>query len=339
MSKTIAMLGGGAWGTAVATLLARNGHTVRLWCFEQEVADCITQNQINATYLPGIELSKNIIPTSSLCDAVTGADLIFEAVPVAFLREIVTQVAPHVVPEQPWVCLSKGIEDKTLFFPTQILDDVFCRWIQSTDTVRTAVLTGPNFARQLAQEEKTAALIASSDPELCKLVATCCGTPYFTSQCSSDLIGAQVGGALKNVISLFLGIIDGCEYHENTRAFLLTKGFGEMISIARHLGGNAKTICGLAGFGDLVLGLVGEKNRNYDVGVLFGQGNSLAEISQMRPLLPEGINTTKSIMQLIERDSLDAPVCKATHDIIFHNKSIRGFVEQLFYPALHRRGG
>lgn len=323
--KKITILGAGAWGTAIAALLAQNGHQIKLWCFEQDVADCILQNRINKTYLPEIKLSQDISATSNLKDALDGAEIIFEAIPVLFLRKVLTQAKEYVSKEQSWVCLSKGIESKTLFLPSQIIKDVF------DFDVRVAVLSGPNFAQQLAKKEQTASVIASHDKDFAKLIAQLCDTTYFKPYISSDIIGTQVCGALKNVISLFLGIIEGSEYNENTRAFLFTRGFCEMMKITKHFGGDTKTVCGLSGFGDLLLGFLGEKNRNYELGILFGQEKVLPEgkVFPMGKVLPEGINTVKSIAQLIERDSLKLPICSATYEVIFENKSIKSFVDEL----------
>lgn len=313
LSLKISILGAGSWGTAVATVLANNGYNVKLWCFEQSVVDDITKNRVNKKYLPQIKLDEKITATSSIKDCIEKADIIFEAVPVLFLRRVLDTAKPFVKKEKSWVVLSKGIEKDTLLFPTQIIEDVF------DFKPEIAVLSGPNFANQLGQKELTASLVASKSEKLLKNLKEILSNEYFKIYLSDDLIGAQVGGALKNVISLVLGAVEGFGYKENRSAFFLTIGFLEIIKFAEFFGGKTETICGLSGLGDLALGLIGKKNRNYKVGVLFGQGKSLKEVSEMLDVLPEGINTVESVNQIIKKEKLDLPVLSSAYKIVFGN--------------------
>lgn len=321
--KKITILGGGSWGTAMAMLLAGNGRPVTLWCFEQEVVEDIITHRINKKYFSGIELVKSIEPTSSIHEAIEGADILFEAVPVPFLRETIEEAKPYVTNDQAWVMLSKGIELDTFLFPTDVVSDV----LGFTPTM--AVLSGPNFARQVVAGCCTGAVVASQDEQFAREIQTLCANDFFKPFLSDDVVGVQVGGALKNVISMFLGMLDGAGYQENTRAFFLTNGLAEMATFAQHAGGKKETVYGLPGVGDVLLGLLGERNRNYRLGELFGKGSSLGDIEAMMGVLPEGINTVKALDTIIQRDKLDLPICTATHQIIYEGKSIRSFVESV----------
>ncbi|MBU1008016.1 NAD(P)-dependent glycerol-3-phosphate dehydrogenase [Candidatus Dependentiae bacterium] len=324
MSKKITILGGGAWGTAMATVLAGNGHSVTLWCFEQEVVEDIINYRINEKYLSGVELAKAIEPTSCLHEAIEGADILFEAIPVMFLRKTVQDVKEYLNKKLAWVALSKGIEHETGLFPTDIIKDVL-----GPDQL-VAVLSGPNFARQIAHQAITATQVASKDETLAREVQALCENSFFKPAISHDVIGVQVGGALKNVISMFLGMLDGVGYLENTRAFFLTRGLAEVARFAEYLGGEKETVYGFSGLGDLLLGLLGgERNRNYRLGELLGKGNSLSDIESMMKVIPEGINTAKSLHAIIQKNRLDLPICSAVYQIICDEMSVRRFVESV----------
>lgn len=319
----IAVLGGGAWGTVVAQLLAENGHEISLWCFEQAVVDDIVSYSINKRYLPGIELHEKIVPTASISEALRGAEIIFEAVPVPFLRDVLVQAKEFVSPKQRWVMLSKGIERDTKCFPVQITQDVI------GDDVTIAVLSGPNKAMQLADRAYTVSIIASSDESFAQELQKICSNEYFATILTNDVAGVQVAGALKNVISILLGVLESSGYSENTLAAFVTFGLAEMVKFAEALGGWSDTVYGPAGLGDLVLGLLGEKTRNYHVGTLFGEGNSLNDIGSMMPVLPEGVCTVKSVYQILETHGLDLPICKGLYEIMYEGKSVRSVLEGL----------
>lgn len=323
----VTILGAGAWGTAVATILAVNGHTIKLWCFEQEVVDSIIKHRINKRYLPGIELDKKVKPTASIQEALTGTKIVFEAIPVLFLREVIEQVKPFVSKDQAWVSLSKGIEQKTLQLPVQIIREIL------GDSCKTAVLGGPNFAQEVAERRCSAATVACQDEKFAAQVGKLLSNDYFRTYTSSDEIGVGIGGALKNVLSVFLGIVLGAGYSRNTISFLFTRALDEMATITEAMGGRRETAYGLSGLGDLILSGMGEGGRNQSVGKMIGQGTPLNEISNMMPVLPEGINATRAVEQVIKKHSLDlpklgAPICLATYQIVFEGKPIRSFVDE-----------
>jgi glycerol-3-phosphate dehydrogenase (NAD(P)+) len=321
MNKKITLLGAGAWGTSMANTLAQNGYNVTLWCFEQEVVDDIVANRLNKKYLPGIELDEKITATSSLHDALESGEIIFQAIPVPYLRDVLFEAKSLVKKDHKWVVLSKGVENKTLLLPSQIICDVFGY------EPKIAVLSGPNFAIQLAEKKYTASVVASKDKKFSQEIKTICENKFFKIFESDDPLGVQAGAALKNVISMFLGILDGFACAENTKAYFLTCGFEEIVLLAKRYGGRQETVYGLSGLGDLVLGLLGKKNRNYRFGEMIGEGNSLAELSDMggsaseMGVLPEGVGTVKSIYQLMKSENLELPVCLAAYQIIFEGRS------------------
>ncbi|HMD54395.1 MAG TPA: NAD(P)H-dependent glycerol-3-phosphate dehydrogenase, partial [Phycisphaerae bacterium] len=270
--KNICVLGDGAWGTAVATLLAHNGYHVKLWCHDAANVQTIARTHINERYLPEHHLSENIIPTASLKDAMCGSQWIFEAIPVQYLRSVIAQAAPYFTDDQVWVILSKGIEQNTLMLPTQIIDDV------SGMQHKKAVCAGPSFAADLASKQVTAVSVASTDCALIPELQSMLENEYFRLFPNTDLIGVQVGGALKNVITLGVGMLEGAGYTDNTKAFLVTRGLQEMAVAAKALGGDPETIYGLSGVGDLMLTALGKLSRNLAVGKRLGHGDALQHI-------------------------------------------------------------
>jgi len=322
--KKITVLGAGAWGTAFAALLADNGHEVTLWSFEEDVARNILTTSINVRYLPDVKLSSLIHPTSDLKKAVKDADWIFEAVPVKFLRNTASQLKNYAPQQVTWVILSKGIEHGTLQLPSQILDDVFGRDIEK------AVVGGPNFAKELARNAYTATTVASTNTRiLCELIKML-ENDYFIPYVSHDVMGVQLGGAVKNVIALAVGIARGSGQAENTIAYLITEGLDEIARIITHLGGTKETAYRHSGLGDLVLTCLGTLSKNVQVGQLLGQGKTLEQVSSERTtIMPEGINTVQSIFQLAQRENLNLPICQGTYEIIFENQSFKVLLDRL----------
>jgi glycerol-3-phosphate dehydrogenase (NAD(P)+) len=313
MKKQVTVLGAGAFGTAVATLLSNNGCKVSLWCYEPELVKTIQESRENKKYFPGVILDKNIVATHNLQDAIKSNKWIFQAIPVTFLRSVLQQIKPHTHSDQIFVSLSKGIENDTFLFPTQIIQDVL------GNEIPVAVMAGPNFAKELAQKYYTAATVSASDKDIATELCLLLSSSYFKTEFSNDLIGVQVGGAVKNVIALAVGLVN---HALNTVAFILTKGLSEIETMAKHFGAEGRTVYGLSGLGDLVLTTTGNLSRNVMMGRLFAQGKTLDEVKARLNVLPEGCNTVKSVYQLIEQLNLDMPICKATYQIIFEGGPI-----------------
>lgn len=328
--KHVGMIGEGAWGTAVATLLAHNGYTVHLWCHDASVQECIATTGYNARYLPDIKLSPLIIPTTDLSAVIAQSPWIFEALPVKFLRSVLMQARGYFSSEQKWVILSKGIEQQTLLLPSQIIDDVF------QTTVCKAAILGPSFALDLAQEDITAVTVGADTCDLSLALQQMLSNDYFRPYLSLDLIGVQVGSAIKNVITLGIGILDGAGFRDNAKAFLLTRGLHEIVLVATALGGKPETVYGLSGVGDLVLTAMGSLSRNLAVGKSLGQGKSLEAILEQTGYIPEGINTVQSLYQLAMQKGLDLPVCTGIYQVIFEHKTIQSVLEELMARPLER---
>ena len=326
--KQIAILGEGAWGTAVATLLAHNGHAVKLWCYHSQLADEINRTRFNERFFPGISLNENITAVASLEDAVKDADWICEAIPVKYLRSILTKVKPFVSSEQRWVVMSKGIEKGTLFLPTQIIADVLGADVQQT------VFAGPSFARDLALKTITAVTIAAPDCEHAKELQHLLANDYFRPYISTDMIGVQTGSAVKNVIAIGIGMLDGVGQTDNAKAFMLTRGLHEMAELAVKLGGKQETVYGLSGVGDLVLTAMGSLSRNLEVGKRLGRGQSLDDILQETGFIPEGINTVDSIHALMKKYDVQLSICSGIYEVIFKGKSIEAMLKELMRQPL-----
>lgn len=323
MKQTVSVLGEGAWGTAMSTVLAYNGYTVKLWCHDPEVAKIIKESRFNKRYMPDIELSKLIVPTDSMKEAVADVEWVFEAIPVEYLRSVLQQAKPFVKPGQKWVALSKGIEKESLLLPTQMLDDVFEKDIEK------AVCVGPSFSHGVVHKELTGVVVAANKIELARQLKDILVNDYFRPYESTDMIGAQVSAALKNVIALGIGILDGAKWGENTKAFVLTRGLQDMATCSQTLGGQKDTIYGLAGVGDLVLTCMGGFSRNVMVGKCFGQGQSLEKIIEEKGVIPEGVNTVKSINQLAQKYGIKLPVCEGIYGMLFEGKSVDEFLAGL----------
>src|SRR3989338_1312636 len=247
MKKKVAVIGGGAWGTAVATVLTHNGHEVALWCLEKEVSLGINQTRENNRYLPGIKLSELLWATSNLQEALADTQWVFEAIPVVHMRNILEQARAFVSSEQRWVVLSKGIEQKTLLLPSRIVQDVLGK------NTKVAVLAGPSFAQELVAQQLTAVALVAYDRDnfILKELQELVRTSYFVPEIHSDIPGVELCAALKNVLALGVGMFEGMKSGDNTKAFFLIKSLQELVVLLESFGGKKETVYGLAGIGDL----------------------------------------------------------------------------------------
>lgn len=308
LPRSITILGAGAWGTAIASLLAKNGHRPLIWAFEPDVATTINELHSNR-FLSGITLDPAIKATSDLVTACEHSSLLVEAIPVPFIRSTLNRAKSHITPEHRFIMTSKGIEVDTLVLPTEIVHSMF-------PEVAVAALGGPNFAFDVARGQFSATMIASKDQALLKDAAVLFASKLFLVTPSTDIVGVQVGGALKNVITLAIGIALALGFSENTVAYLITKGLAEMAALTLKLGGESSSMYGLPGVGDLVLTCLGSQSRNLRAGVLLGQGQSVEQLKNSFPTLPEGVNTLPSVVQLCQKHTLSAPLIQATHAVV-----------------------
>lgn len=323
MHTRVTILGGGAFGTAMATLVAQNVANILIWCREEEVAASINQSHENFAFLPGSSLSPRIRATTSLQEALETVDIIFEAIPTKFLRSVLLQAKPYVKPGSIWCTLSKGIEDETLLLPSQVVEDVLVN-------VEVAALSGPNFAKELAQKAYAGADLAASDKVFQKILPIL-KTSYFIVKKSDDLIGVQLAGALKNVIALAVGVARGAEISQgNSLVLLIMEGILEIAQLIELEGGDRDVAYGLAGLGDLVLTTMGGLSRNVRAGELIGQGKSLEEVSAQMRSVPEAFNTIKSAKALQDRHYKQFPIITVLYEILFQGRS----PEDLFQKAI-----
>lgn len=328
MKSKVTVIGEGAWGTAIAMLLASNNYHVMLWCHDEHVVKTIKQHRTNH-YLPGFTLSESIIPTHDIQQALEYSEYIFEAIPVKYLRSVIESAQNYARVGHRWIVLSKGIENNTLKFPVQIIEEII-------SGAKTAVVAGPSFAKEVAQQKITALTVASQDNELSFQVQRMLANSYIKPYTSNDVIGTQVGGALKNVIALGIGIADGAGLSENSKAFLFTRGLREIIELTQRLGGRPETIMGLSGVGDLVMSAFSSLGRNRSCGNLLGQGKNLVDLEKEYDVMPEGINTTQSLYELIHKHHLDMPVCVGIYNIVYKQESVHTLLAQLMAGPLEK---
>jgi glycerol-3-phosphate dehydrogenase (NAD(P)+) len=322
MKKNVTILGDGAWGTAVATLLAHNGYNVVIWCHNADVAEEINTRHTNSRFLPDIMLDAKIVATTDMARALQNTHNVFEAVPVKYLRTVLEHAKPWYKTDQTWILLSKGIEQGSLLLPSTILDDVF------GGTVHKAVVSGPSFAHDLARKQITGVTVAAPDTTIADAVSALLANDYLRPSRSSDIIGVQVGGAIKNVITLAMGMLDGAGYGDNTKAFVLTRGLQEMATLAIALGGHKETVYGLSGVGDLVLTATGMHSKNMKLGRELGQGKRLEDLVT-NGAMPEGVNTTQSVHQLARKHNLTLPICNGVYQVLFESKSVQDMLHNV----------
>jgi len=252
---------------------------------------------------------------------------------VNYLRDLLQKTIICFSPEQVWVILSKGIEQQTLMLPSQIIDDVFGY------TVQKAVFSGPSFAYDLSRRQPTAVTLAATDCAVAIELQIVLANSYFRPYISRDFLGVQVGGALKNILALGVGILDGAGFGDNAKAFILTRGLREMEAITVAMGGTKETVYGLSGVGDLVMSAMGGQGRNFLVGCRLGKGYLLADILQTAGYIPEGVNTLQSVYHLIQNKNLQVPICAGIYHVIFENKPVAQFLQELMVQPLEQECG
>lgn len=310
-----AILGGGSFGTALAFLLGGKGE-VRVWTREEDAAREIREGHTNARYLPGIRVPDTVTALTELAEALEGADLVVVATPSHTIREVIDAAAPHLPAGTPIVSAAKGIEEGTLLTPTEVMESVLPEHFHPY----LGVLSGPSFAKEIVRGAPTAVTAAASWSRVARRVQETFSCPTFRCYTSSDVIGVQLGAALKNVMAIGAGIVDGLNFGQNARAALITRGLAEMTRLAVHRGGNPVTLYGLAGLGDLVLTCTGDLSRNRTVGLELGRGKKLPEILKALGQVAEGVKTARSAHDMARKEGVDAPITEQVHAILHHGK-------------------
>ena len=322
-----AVVGAGAWGTALADLLARNGQDVTLWAYEPDVAESINARRENSRFLSGARLHEDIQATADVAEAVRTAELIVFVPPSHVLRTVARESASAVGAQATLVVASKGIERETLALMTDVIADELPR--------RPVVgLSGPSFAREVAQRQPTAVVAASRDGDASVRVQQALSNDAFRVYSHHDVIGVELGGSLKNVMAIATGIAEGLGLGYNPRAALITRGLAEMTRLGVTLGADALTFAGLAGMGDLVLTCTGALSRNRQLGLEIGQGKRLEESLAARETVAEGVVTTQSAQALAAREDIDMPIVTAVYRILFEGHDPRRAIGELMTREL-----
>jgi glycerol-3-phosphate dehydrogenase (NAD(P)+) len=324
----IAVIGAGAWGTGLATVLGRRGtHQVLLWANEPEVTESIARTRTNERFLPGFILPESIGATSNLEAALEAAEIVVSVMPSQHCRALFERMAPSIGPEMLFVSCTKGLEDGTLLRMTEVIADV----LRSRGfTPRVAALSGPSFAKEVAHGDPTAVTVASSESEVAAIVQQAFNDSRFRVYTNDDVIGVELGGALKNIIAIAAGVCDGLGLGHNSVAALITRGLAEVARLVVACGGRLDTMAGLAGLGDLVLTCTGDLSRNRSVGVKLGKGRKLPEvIAAMRGAVAEGIFTTRAAVGLARKRNVEMPITEQVYAILENGKSPQLAIEEL----------
>ena len=308
----VAVIGAGAWGTALGTLLAEKDElTVTMWSFEADVADSINEFHQNR-YLPGIDLPDALRAETDLPRTLEGASVVLSASPAQVVREVMTEAAPSVPVNALVVSASKGIENETLLR----MDEVLGQILPEQSMERFCVLSGPGFAKEVASHAPTTVVIAGRTAEAANEAQDIFQTSYFRIYTSTDIVGVELGGALKNVVALAAGIVSGLGYGHNTIAAVITRGLAEITRLGVAMGGDRATFSGLAGMGDLLLTCTGDLSRNRTVGYRLGQGESLQEILSDMKAVAEGVKTTESVYELTKNRGVEMPIVEQVYRVL-----------------------
>lgn len=324
-TRPVCVLGGGSWGTALGRHLALKGVEVTLWVHDADLASSMARSRANQTYLPGFPLPEGLEITSSLPRALRGAGSVILAVPSRYCRAVLEEAAGELERRAPLIVASKGIERESLLTVCGMASQVLGR----SAGAALAVLSGPSFAREVADHRPTAVVAASGDEELAKAVQSLLRAPGFRVYTSSDAVGVELGGALKNVVAIAAGVIEGVGLGSNSLAALITRGLAEISRLAVALGGRRQTLAGLAGLGDLVLTCTGALSRNRQVGLSLGKGRSLQETLAGMKMVAEGVDTARSALELGRREGISMPITEKVNQVLFEGKPPEEGVREL----------
>ncbi|WP_158916022.1 NAD(P)H-dependent glycerol-3-phosphate dehydrogenase [Caulobacter sp. S45] len=324
--KVVGVVGAGAWGTALAEVCVRAGLEVVLWAHEPEVARTLAETRENPAYLPGVRLSDAVRPTADLAH-LAAADLILAVCPAQHMRATLAALGQHIGPGVPVMLCAKGVEQGTLKLMTEVLAEIL-------PDAPAAVLSGPSFAGEVARGLPCAVTLACADPVLGEELAHALATPTFRPYLSDDLIGAEAGGAVKNVLALACGVVEGRGLGRSAHAGLITRGFAEMTRLGVALGGRAETLAGLCGLGDLVLTCSSPQSRNMSLGVALGRGETLAQALAGKRSVAEGLTSAPAVRALAARLGVETPVCEAVAAVVAGEIDVDAAIENLLSRPL-----
>jgi glycerol-3-phosphate dehydrogenase (NAD(P)+) len=327
VSRRVAVLGAGSWGTTLADLLARQGLDVTLWAYEPDVVTAVNQAHENPVFLPGCPLAPSLRAAADAAVAARGAPVVLCAVPSHAMRTVLRAAAPGIAPDTILVSLTKGLEPETLRFPSEVA-------AETLPGVRFVALSGPSFAREVYDRQPTAVVAASRDAPVAAAIQTLVSAPHFRVYRNDDVVGTEIAGALKNVIAIAAGVLEGLGLGANPRAALITRGLAEITRLGLACGASARTFAGLAGLGDLVLTTTGALSRNRALGVALAQGQSLADYTAAHRTVAEGVNTARAAVQLGHRAGVELPITAQVAALLFEGKQPGQAIAELMDRAL-----
>lgn len=328
-AESIAVVGAGSWGTAFAAMLAGRHADVALWAYEAEVCADIRSGRENRAFLPGVSLPAAVRATNDLAEAVAGRTVVAFAVPSHHLRDVAARAAGRLDRDACLVSLAKGVENGTLRRMTEILAET-----SPAHEGRVAALSGPTFAREVAEGKPTGATVAARDLAVARRLQHALSGNRFRVYADDDVVGIEIGGALKNVMAIAAGICDGLGFGHNARALLITRGLAEIARLGVHLGAHPQTFAGLSGMGDLVLTCTGDLSRNRTVGMRLGRGEPIGEVLAGMTMVAEGVRTARAAVELSRRTGVPLPISEQVHRIVYEGKDVRDAVTELFARAL-----
>lgn len=335
MPEKIAVIGAGSWGTALTKPLGDLGQTVSLWAHRKEHVDELKRTRQNSAYLPEFVLPETVTPVEGLREAVAGHAIILMVVPSHVFRDVFTGLEPYLDNNACVISASKGIENDSLLTMTQVMEDVLASSAKAGErNIRIGVLSGPSFAKEVAAGIPTAVTVASHDKEAATYVQRALSTHLFRVYAATDVIGLELGGALKNIVAIGAGICDGLGYGTNTRAALITRGLAEITRLGLSMGADPLTFSGLGGLGDLVLTCTGDLSRNRMVGLKLGQGKKLSTILSEMNMVAEGVKTTRSAWNLAKKVGVEMPILEQVYQVLYQDKPCKDAVMDLLGRSL-----
>jgi len=322
MEKNISIIGAGSWGTAIAVLLAGKGFNVKLWARDRELIERIKSTRENVEYLPGTMLQDNILASADMEYCCSGSEVVVIASPSHAMRDICSKLKGFILNEQVIVSLTKGIENDTLLRMSEIIKEFM-------PENEVAVISGPSHAEEVGKGIPTAVVASSQKRSVAEYIQDLFMTPMLRVYTNPDIVGVELGGALKNIIALGAGIIDGLELGDNTKAAIMTRGIVEIARLGESMGASRNTFAGLSGIGDLIVTCTSMHSRNRRAGIAIGQGKSVEEVLGGTKMVVEGIRTTKSAYQLAEKKNIEMPITQEIYNVLFSKSNIRDSVLNL----------
>jgi len=326
--KNLAIIGGGSWGTALAIVLSARFERLRLWVYEPDLAERMRSTRENDVYLPGFRLPANVEFHNEFAPAIREAEMVLGVMPSHLARAVYQEMAPYLTPAMLVVSATKGLESGTLQRMSEVIREVLGAGS------RVAVISGPTFAREVARGDPSALVVASPQTEVAEAVQCAFSGPTFRLYTSADPVGVEIGGAVKNVVAIGAGVCCGLGLGHNATAALITRGLAEIGRLALAMGGQAKTLAGLAGLGDLVLTCTGELSRNRSVGIELAKGRKLDQIVSSMKMVAEGVKTTAATVDLARRHQVEMPIAEQMYAMLYLNRAPQEAIRQLMERSL-----